>query len=92
MDHFANIRFQDFKTVRELLGYKNHEHVKTNKPGEPSMISFYMLTLFMSSDRTSLGWAVLESRVTSTVSKEDEKSPMLNYLIFDNVLNLTLRL
>lgn len=39
-----------------------------------------LLTLFMSSDRTSLGWAVLESRVTSTALKRDVK----NFILFSS--------
>lgn len=50
------------KTSRTIL--KTHARVHTHRSN---------LTLFMSSDMSSLGWAVLTSRVTSTVERREKE-------------------
>lgn len=57
--------------------------IEQNVSNTPSSSKNVSLTLFMSSDIISLGWAVLESSVTSTVSKGDkcEEMNIILYLI-----------
>ena len=50
-----------------------HSSLIQSFPGALNTIATHGLTLFMSSDMTSLGWAVLASIVTSTVKKNQKK-------------------
>lgn len=77
-------------TFHVVQRFNFNEKTEQHMSNIPSSFKNVSLTLFMSSDIISLGWAVLESSVTSTVSKEDTREEMyiILYLVTLSVNNI----